>query len=177
MFALKQPDIPKVSNNNSTSSVSTTGFPSYLKKSPPELTNPFATYVDIETLTGYAKHKYLKSSLVNLSQSYLRVVIDQDKKDLNYQFTCKEKLSKIIQSLRAADENATIVNCADYAVKIQDNCAVLAEDSLTNSTQLPHSLMKTQQFFHRGKPRPHGENNTPICTSCTQLRCKASFAI
>ena len=65
VFPLKQPDIPKVSNNNSTSFTSTTGFPSCPEKSSPESTNPFATHVNIETLTGHTKHKYLKYSSVN----------------------------------------------------------------------------------------------------------------
>ena len=41
-------------------------------------------------------------------------------------------------------------------VKIQENVVVLEEDSLTNATQLPRSLTKTQQCFHRGKPKPNG---------------------
>ena len=89
-------------------------------------------------------------------QYYLCIAIDQEKGDKNYQSTYKDKLGKIIQSLLSTDDTAVIVKYAEYVVKIQENFVVLEEDSLTNATQLPHSLTKTQQYFYKGKPKPNG---------------------
>ena len=116
MLTRKQSDVPKVSNNNSTPFPSTTSSPSSPDKSSTKSINPFTTWVNIESLTGHAKQKYLKSSLVNPIQSCLYIVIDQDKADLNYQATYKNKLGKIIQSLRATDENADIVKYTEHIV-------------------------------------------------------------
>ena len=89
-------------------------------------------------------------------QSYLHVSIDQNKGDSNYQSTHKDKLGKIIQSLLSMDETAPIVKYSEHAIKVQDNLVALEDEALTNATQLSHSLTKTQQFFHRGKPKPNG---------------------
>ena len=97
MFPLKQSDVPKVSNNNYTPFISTTSSPVCPEKRSPESNNPFVTHVNIESLTGYTKQKYLKSSSVNPIQSYLHIVIDQDKGNLNYQTTYKNKLGKTTQ--------------------------------------------------------------------------------
>ena len=79
--------------------------------------------------------------------------IEQKKGDKTYQSAYREKLSKIIQSL---DETAAIVKCSEYAIKVKDNFVLLEDEALTKSVQLPQSLTKTQQFFHRSKPKSDG---------------------
>ena len=98
-------------------------------------------------MKGHIKQKYLKSNIINPMQSYLYVVIEQEKNDWCYQSKYKLKLGKIIQSLHAADDKAAIVKYAEYAVKNKEDFASLLEDSLTHITQLPTSLTKTQIFF------------------------------
>ena len=149
-------DNSQASSNNVFNSTSTIDPSSCLGKRSSDSKDPFATYMDVNLLTGYKKQKYLKSSLAVPSQSYLYIAIDQEKGDKNYQSAYKDKLGKIIQSLLSTDETAAIVKYSEHVVKIQENFVVLEEDSLTNATQLPHSLTKTQQYFHRGKPKPNG---------------------
>ena len=84
------------------------------------------------------------------------IAIDQEKGNKNYQSACKDKLGKTIPSSLSTDETAAIVKHLDHAIKFQDDFVVLEEEALTNTTQLPQSLTKTQQFFHRSKPKPNG---------------------
>ena len=38
-------------------------------------------------------------------------------------------------------------------MKVQEFFSVLEDDALTKAVQLPQSLSKTMQFFHRGNPK------------------------
>ena len=49
-----------------------------------------------------------------------------------------------------------IVKYSEYIIKVQDDFVVLEDESFTNAAQLSHSLTKTQQLFHWGKPKPNG---------------------
>lgn len=64
--------------------------------------------------------------------------------------------------MHAVDDKATIVKHAECIVRNKENFAFLSEESLTNISQLPNNLTKTQQYFYRGKPISTGE---PICTN------------
>ena len=146
-------DTSQPSDNNVFNSTLTIDPSSCLGKISSDNKVPFATCMDVNLLTGCKK--YLKSSLAVPSQSYLHIAIDQEKGDKNYQHAYKDKLGKIIQSLLSTDETVAIVKYSEHVVKIQIFFVVLEEDSLTNATQLPHSLTKTQQCFYRGKPKPN----------------------
>ena len=65
----------------------------------------------------------------------------------------QRKVRKFIQSLLSTDDTAAIVKYSEYVIKVQNNFVVLEDDALTNAAQRPQCLTKTQQFFHRGKPR------------------------
>ena len=41
-------------------------------------------------------------------------------------------------------------------IKVKYNIVVLEYETLTKSIQVTQSLMKTQQFFHRSKPKSDG---------------------
>ena len=84
------------------------------------------------------------------------ISIYQTKGDKHYQSVFKEKLGKIVQSLLSTNETAAIAKHSEQTMKVKDDFVVLEDEALTNATQLPHSLTKTQQFFHIGKPKPNG---------------------
>ena len=71
-------------------------------------------------------------------------------------------MGKIIQSFLSTDETAAIVKYSEYVIKVKDKIVVLEEEALTKVVQLPPSLTKTQQFFHRGKPK---SDCSSICTN------------
>ena len=41
----------------------------------------------------------------------------------------------------------------EHTIKVKDNIVVLEDEALTKAVLLPYSLTKTQQFFHRVKPK------------------------
>ena len=45
------------------------------------------------------------------------------------------------------------MKCSEHAIKVKDNFVLLENEALTKAVQLPQSLTKTQQFFHRGNPK------------------------
>ena len=66
------------------------------------------------------------------------------RKVTNYQSIYKEILGKIIQSLLSTDETEAIVKHSEHVIQFQDNFVVLEDEALTNATQLPQSLTKTE---------------------------------
>ena len=141
-----QIDTPKVSNNNNTHAIVTDSSPTNLTASITENKDYAATFIDIDSVRGCIKQKYLKFNIINPMQSYLYVVIEQEKNDRHYQSKYKLKLGKIIQSLRDADDKVAIVKYAEHIVKNKEDFVSLPEDSLTHITQLPTALTKTQFF-------------------------------
>ena len=151
----------KICTNNHINSTPCTILPTFkiasnLGKRTASHVDPYATHVDISSLEGYKKQKYLKSAISATAQSYLCLSIEQKKGNKNYQAAYKEKLVKIIRYFLSTDETAAIVKYSDHVIKVKDNFVFLEDEALTKAIQLPQSLMKTQQFFHRGKPKSDG---------------------
>ena len=78
----------------------------------------FSTCLEVNSIDGFKRKKYLKSTIKAPIKSYLNLSIEQ-KKDKNYKSACKHKLGKSIQSLIAIDENTSIIKCSDHAVKVR----------------------------------------------------------
>ena len=76
-----QTDTPKVSNNNNAHTMVTDNSPTNLTASITELKDHTATFIDIDSVKGYIKQKYLQSNIINPMQSYLYVFIEQGKND------------------------------------------------------------------------------------------------
>ena len=153
---------PNWSNNNNDHTMGTDSSSINLTASITKHEDHAATFIDNDSVKGCIKQKYLKSGLINLMQSYLYAVIKQEKNDWCYQSRYKLKLGKIIQSLRAADNKASIVKYAERIVKNKEDFVSLPEDSLINITQLPTTLTKTHKIIHRGRPKSTRE---PIYTN------------
>ena len=70
----------------------------------------------------------------------------------------------------STDETNDIVKCSERIVKVKDSFAVLEEESLTKSEQLPKLLSTTICFSSEATLRVMTVKYTPTCASYIQRK-------
>ena len=59
------------------------------------------------------------------------------------------------------DKTSAIVKHSEHVEKVQVQHAVLEDEVRTKNEYIPQCVLKTMQFFHKGKPRNNGSEIFP----------------